>query len=104
LCVCSLSQLFASQHIIHALSVRLFSTMRRGIHNLFVRKPSKKVGQAAAIEDAYDATDEPLDNTQFGLGVLVEGVNSIVEYVSLSVLSVSSASLRRSHAVFLNKC
>ncbi|KAH0558618.1 hypothetical protein GP486_004729 [Trichoglossum hirsutum] len=61
--------------------------MRRGIRNLFRRKPNKNAGQAEAIEDAYDATDEPLDNAQFGLDVLVEGVNPVVDIVAIHGLN-----------------
>lgn len=62
--------------------------MRRGIRNLFVRKPNKKTGQAAvAEEDADDAVDNPVDDTALGLDVWVQGVNPIVEYVSLSFKS-----------------
>jgi hypothetical protein len=63
--------------------------MLRGIRNLLERKSDKKAGQAAATEDADDVADEPLDNTALGLDVWVQGVNPIVEYVPLIVLSVS---------------
>ena len=61
--------------------------MRRGIRNLFVRKPDKKTGQAAVAEDADDAVDDSPDDTALGLDVWVQGVNPILEYVSLSFKS-----------------
>jgi hypothetical protein len=61
--------------------------MRRGLRNLLVRKPDKKTGEAAIAEDANDAVDDPLDDAALGLDVWVQGVNPIVEYVSLSFQS-----------------
>ena len=58
--------------------------MRRGIRNILQRKSDKTAGQAATTEDADDTADEPLDDTALGLDVWVQGVNPIVEYVSLS--------------------
>jgi hypothetical protein len=60
--------------------------MRRAVRNL-LRKSDKKTGQAAVAEDADDAVDDSLDDTAFGLEVWAQGVNPIVEYVSLSFQS-----------------
>jgi hypothetical protein len=58
--------------------------MRGAIRNPLLRKSDKKTGQAAVEEDADDAVDGPLDDTALGLDVWAQGVNPIVEYVSLS--------------------
>jgi hypothetical protein len=63
-----------------------FSTMRRAIRNLLGRNSDEKGGQAATTEDATDAVDESHDDTAFSLDVWVQGVNPLVEYVSLIVL------------------
>ena len=60
--------------------------MRRAIRNLLGGNSDEKSGQAAATEDATDAIDESHDDTALGLDVWVQGVNPLVEYVSLIVL------------------
>lgn len=76
--------------------------MRRGIRNLLERKSDKKAGQAAVTEDADDAANEPPDDTALGLDVWAQGVNPIVEYVSLTVLLVSSTCPHRSRYLFVD--
>jgi hypothetical protein len=68
--------------------------MRLSIRNPLRRKSDQIAGQAAAVEDAVD---DPLDETTLGLDVWVQGVNSIVEYVSLIIPFVSSTCLRLSY-------
>jgi hypothetical protein len=55
--------------------------------NPLKRKSDQITGQAAAVGDAVD---DPLDDTALGLDVWVQGVNPIVEYVSLIIFFVSS--------------
>jgi hypothetical protein len=57
--------------------------MPSGLHDLLTRKSDKVSCEATAIEHADRRIDAPLNDSAWGLGVLVEGVNPVVEYVSL---------------------
>jgi len=57
-----------------------------GLRDVFRKKTgSKKVGEAATIEDTIVVADEAPDDIPFGLDVWVKGVDPIVEYISLEV-------------------
>jgi hypothetical protein len=55
--------------------------MRRRLRDLLTSKSDKKAGEATATELADRTIDAPLDDTAWGLDVLVEGVDPVVEYV-----------------------
>jgi hypothetical protein len=59
------------------------------------RKTDNKSGEAATREDTSVVPDEAPDDDPFGLDVWVEGVDPIVEYISLVVpYSVTVANCR----------
>jgi hypothetical protein len=47
----------------HSALTHIFSTVRRGVRNLLVKKSDKEIGAAATAEDADDGVDDPLDGT-----------------------------------------
>jgi hypothetical protein len=57
------------------------------LREIFGRKTdNKKAGEAATTEDTDVVANEAPNEIPFGLDVWVEGVDSIVEYISLTVL------------------
>lgn len=56
--------------------------MPSGLRDLLTRKSDKISRAATAIEHADRTIDVPLDDSAWGLDVLVEGVDPVVEYVS----------------------
>jgi hypothetical protein len=67
-----------------------------GLRDMFRKKTdSKKAGEAATTEDTDVVADEAPDDIPFGLDVWVEGVDPIVEYISLEVFySLTAANCR----------
>jgi len=57
--------------------------MRR-IRKAFGGKSDKAAGKAPAVNEAGDSTDEDVEESAFGLEVLAEGVDPIVEYDSMN--------------------
>ena len=59
------------------------------------KSDGKKDGEAATTEDTDVVAEEAPDDIPFGLDVWVEGVNPVVEYISLAVLySLTAANYR----------
>ena len=55
------------------------------LRKIFGRKTDNtKAGEAATTEDTDVVADEASDDIPFGLDVWVEGVDPIVEYISLA--------------------
>lgn len=67
-----------------------------GLRDIFSKKThSKKAGEATTTEDTDVVADEAPDDMPFGLDVWVEGVDTIVEYISPPVLySLTTANCR----------
>jgi hypothetical protein len=67
-----------------------------GLGDIFRKKTDgKKASEAATTEDTDVVADEAPDDIPFGLDVWVEGVDPVVEYISLAVLySLTAANCR----------
>jgi hypothetical protein len=62
------------------------------LREIFGKKTDNtKAGEAATTEDTDVVADEAPDDIPFGLDVWVEGVDPIVEYISLAVLYLLTA-------------
>ena len=64
--------------------------MRRHLHrfrDLVSKKPDRQTDEAAAGRDD-ETIDAPVDESAWGLDVLVEGIDPIVEYVCFIALSI----------------
>jgi hypothetical protein len=56
-----------------------------GLRDIFRKKTNdKKAGEAVTTEDTDVVADEAPDDVPFGLDVWAEGVDPIVEYISLA--------------------
>jgi hypothetical protein len=66
------------------------------LRDIFKKKTNgKKAGEAATTEDTDLVADEAPNDIPFGLDVWVEGVDPVVEYISLAVLySLTTANYR----------
>lgn len=58
---------------------------------IFGKQTDEKAGEAVTTEDTDVVADEPPTDIPFGLDVWVEGVDPVVEYISLAVLYLLAA-------------